>query len=88
MLDNGQKMRLDVDPFLVDMINFDEKRVLVWTDQAETTEGKNVVVSDKLRARMVKTHSPEVDVWKRIMPRKSCREWKPTSSFLMEKYIR
>jgi hypothetical protein len=33
-------MKLNVDPFPVDMINFEENRVLVWTDQAKTTEGK------------------------------------------------
>jgi hypothetical protein len=87
-LGDGQKMPLDVDSFPVYMINFEGKRVLVRTDQAKTTEGKNVVVSNLLRARMVKPHSLEVDVWKKNVSRKSCREWKLASSYLMEKYIR
>jgi hypothetical protein len=33
-------MKLDVDPFPVDMINFEERRVLVRTDQVATTKGK------------------------------------------------
>jgi hypothetical protein len=42
-------MKLDTDPFLmnVNMINFEEQRVLVCTSQANTMKGKNVVVSDK-----------------------------------------
>jgi hypothetical protein len=42
-------MKLDVDPFPIDVINFEERRVLVRTDQATTNEGKRVVVSDELR---------------------------------------
>jgi hypothetical protein len=33
-------------------------------DQAETTKGKNVVISDELRNRMTKPHNLEIDVWK------------------------
>jgi hypothetical protein len=51
-------MKLDVDPFSVDMINSEEKKVLICLDQANTTKGKNVVVSDELRARMIKPHNP------------------------------
>jgi hypothetical protein len=80
-------MKLDVNPFPVTMINF-EKRVLVRIDQAETTKGKNVVVSGQLRVRMMKLRNTEVGIWKENMPRKSHQNWKPTSSFLMEKYVR
>jgi hypothetical protein len=52
-------MKLDTDLFLVEMINFEEKRVLVRTDQAKTTEGKNVIVSDNLRVKMIKPRNPE-----------------------------
>jgi hypothetical protein len=50
-------MRLDSDPFpaSVNMINFEEKKVLVRTSQADSTRGKNVVVSDEPRARMMKS---------------------------------
>jgi hypothetical protein len=33
------KMKLDMDSFPVDMINFEEKRILVQMDQPETTKG-------------------------------------------------
>jgi hypothetical protein len=38
--------------------------VLVQTDQAESTKGKQVVVSDELRNRMLKPKSLEVGAWK------------------------
>jgi hypothetical protein len=44
----NSQMKLDVDPFPVDMINFEERRVLVRTDQVATTEGKRVAVSNDL----------------------------------------
>jgi hypothetical protein len=39
-------MKLDTDPFPVGMVKLMDKKILVCTDQAETTKGKNVVVSD------------------------------------------
>jgi hypothetical protein len=81
-------MKLDVDPFLVGMINFEEKRVLVCTSQADTTKGKGVVVSDELKIRITKTRNPDTGVWKENTLRKSYKRWKPTSGFLMEKYAR
>jgi hypothetical protein len=83
-----QQMKLDVDPFLMDMINFEEKKVLVRTDRANTTKGKRVVVSDDLRQGMMRSRNLEVGVWKENVPRKSYTKWKLTSSFLMEKYMR
>jgi hypothetical protein len=81
-------MKLDINPFPIDAINFEEKKVLVRTDQATTTAGKNVVVSDDLRIRMMKPRHPEVGVWKKNTWRKHRPEWRPTSTFLMEKYAR
>jgi hypothetical protein len=57
-------------------------------DQAETTKGKNVVVSDELRNRMIKPHNPKIGVWKENMLRKPTKRVKPTSSMLIEKYQR
>jgi hypothetical protein len=57
-------MKLDVDPCPMNTINFEQKKILVHSDQAETTKGKNVIVSDELRSRMIKPHSLEVGVWK------------------------
>jgi hypothetical protein len=74
-------MKLDLDPFPVAMINFEEKRVLVQTDQAESTKGKKVLIS-------VKPRSPEPRVWKKNERRKTWLEWRLTSSFLIDKYTR
>jgi hypothetical protein len=63
-LGEGNMMRLDVDPFLVDMVEFGEKKILVKTDQADTTKGKNMAILDELRNRMIKPRSPEIGVWK------------------------
>jgi hypothetical protein len=42
---DGGKMKLNTDPFSINMVELMDKKVLVRTDQAETTKGKNVVVS-------------------------------------------
>jgi hypothetical protein len=57
-------MKLDTDMFPIGMVKIMDKKVLVRTDQAETTKGKNVVVSNQLRNRMIKLHNPEIGVWK------------------------
>jgi hypothetical protein len=54
MLGDGGKMKLDTDPFPVNVIEFGQKKVLVHTDQATTTKGKNMVVSNDLRNKMIK----------------------------------
>jgi hypothetical protein len=81
-------MKLDMNPFPMDMINFEEKKILVRTSQATTTRGKNVIISDEQRSRMLKPRWPEMDVWKANEYRKSQPERRPTSSFLAEKYVR
>jgi hypothetical protein len=40
MLSGGGNMKLDVDPFSMDMIEFGEKKILVRTNQANTIERK------------------------------------------------
>jgi hypothetical protein len=62
--------------------------VLVQTDQAESTKGKRVVVSNQLRTWMVKPRNPEPRVRNRNELRKQRLEWKPASDFLIEKYTR
>jgi hypothetical protein len=39
-LGDGGKMKLDTDPFPVVMVELMDKKILVRTDQAETTKGK------------------------------------------------
>jgi hypothetical protein len=53
-------MRLDTYPFPVNvnMINFEEQRVLVQTSQVDTTKGKRVIVLDKPRMRMITPKNP------------------------------
>jgi hypothetical protein len=43
-LGDGQHMKLDENPFPVDMINFEENKIFVWTSQASTTKGKRYCV--------------------------------------------
>jgi hypothetical protein len=47
-------MELDTDPFPIGMVELELKKILVRTDQAETTKVKNVIVVDDLRNRMIK----------------------------------
>jgi hypothetical protein len=70
------------------MVELKHKKILVRTDQAEMTKGKNVVVFDNLRNRMIKPHNPEIGVWKENVQRKSAKRVKPTSAMLIEKYQR
>jgi hypothetical protein len=48
---DGNQMRMDTDPFPanVNLINFEEKRVLVCTNQTDMTCGKNVLVLNEPR---------------------------------------
>jgi hypothetical protein len=79
-------MKLNTDPFPIGLVELKHKKILVRTDQAETTKGKNMVVSDDLRNRMVKTHNQEIGMWKDNVQRKPAKRVKPTSAMLTEKY--
>jgi hypothetical protein len=81
-------MKLDTDLFPVGMVEHMDKKVLVRTDQTETTKGKNMVIFDELRNRMIKPHNPENGVWKKNVLRKPAKREKPTSAMLIEKYQR
>jgi hypothetical protein len=85
---DGARMKLDMDPFPVGMVNLEEKKVLVRSDQAGTIMGKNVIVSDDLRNKMIKPRNPEPGVSKENVRREPVRRIKPTSSMLIEKYVR
>jgi hypothetical protein len=63
-LGDGGKMKLNMDLFPVCMVELMDKKVLVHTDQAVMTKGKNVVIFDELRNWMIKLHNPEIGVWK------------------------
>jgi hypothetical protein len=49
-------MRLDTEPFPanVNVIDFEGKKILVRASKADSTRGKDVVVSDELRPGMMK----------------------------------
>jgi hypothetical protein len=70
------------------MVELMDKKVLVRADQTETTKGKNMVISDELRNRMIKPHNLEIGVWKENMLWKPAKRIKPTSAMLIEKYQR
>jgi hypothetical protein len=61
-LGDGGKMKLNTNPFPIGMVKLIDKKVLVRTNQAETTKGNNVAISDELRNRIVKPHNPEIGV--------------------------
>jgi hypothetical protein len=86
-LGDGGKMKLNMDLFPVGMVELMDKKVLVHTDRAETTKGKNVVVFDELRNWMIKPHNTEIGVWKNVQW-KLAKRVKPTSAMLIEKYQR
>jgi hypothetical protein len=52
-LGGGGKMKLDMNSFPVSMVELEHKKILVRTDQAKMTKGKNVVVFNDLRNRMI-----------------------------------
>jgi hypothetical protein len=60
-------MKLDTYLFSITMVEIKHKKILVRMDQAETTKGKNVVVSDDLHNRMIKPGNPDIGVWEENM---------------------
>jgi hypothetical protein len=82
-------MKLDTEPFPanVNVINFEGKKVLVCPSQAETTYGKEVIISDEFRAKMVKPKCLEPGVWKVNCRKRAGTRVKPSSTTLLEKYV-
>jgi hypothetical protein len=80
-------MKLDTEPFPTNVINFEDKKELVRPSQADTTQGKEVIVSDKPRVKMIKPRSLEPGVWKVNYRRWSGTRVKP-STMLLKKYTR
>jgi hypothetical protein len=85
-LGDGSNMKLDMNPFPVGMVELMDKKILVRTDQAETTKGKNVVISNDLCSWMIKPHNPKIDVWKENVLWKLTKRVKHASAMLIEKY--
>lgn len=85
---DGGKMKLDSDPFPVNVIVFANKKMLIRSHQTESAEGKNVVVHDSVPPRMIKPKNPEVGVWKVNKGKKPVLKPRPRPTFkqLLEKY--
>jgi hypothetical protein len=79
-------MKLDTNSFPVSMVELEHKKILVRTDQAKTTKGKNMVISNDLHNRMIRPHNPKIGVWKVNVQRKPAKRVKPMSTMLIEKY--
>jgi hypothetical protein len=65
-------------------VTLEHKKILVRTDQAKTTKGKNV--SDDLHNRMIRPQNPEIGVWKENVQRKPAKRVKLMSAMQIEKY--
>jgi hypothetical protein len=70
-------MKPNTDLFPVSMVKLEHKKILVRTDQADMTKGKNVVVSDDFRNRVIKPHNPKIGVWKENVQRKPAKRVNP-----------
>jgi hypothetical protein len=79
-------MKHDMDPFPVGMVELVDKKVLVHMDQADMTRGKNVVIFDELRNRMIKPHNPKIGVWQENVLQRPAKRIKPMLAMLIEKY--
>jgi hypothetical protein len=81
-------MKLDKDPFLTNMnlVELDGKKVLVQPSQAESTKGKEVVIGEERRLRMIKPKSLKDGQWQTNEEGKPQQCPKATFSILMDKY--
>jgi hypothetical protein len=79
-------MKLDTDPFPSDMVELMDKKVLVRTNQAEMTKGKNVIVFDELHYQIIKPHNMEIGMWKENVLWKPAKRVNPTLAMLIKKY--
>jgi hypothetical protein len=87
-LGDGGKWKLDTNLFPISMVELEHKKILVRTDQAETTKGKNVAIFDDLRNRMIRPHNPKIGMWKENVQRKPTKRVKSMSTMPIEKYQR
>jgi hypothetical protein len=84
--EDSDKLKPDHDHFLINIIDFENKKVLVRAHQRESTKGKNVIVSDEYIAKMIKSRSPEVNVWKVNQRGSMHSAFKPAFEFLLSRY--
>jgi hypothetical protein len=84
----GGKMKLYTNMFPMNMVDLGDKKILIRADQAGTTKGENVVIVDEPKGRLIKPQSLKLGVWKENVGKKASWRIKPTSSMLIEKYLR
>jgi hypothetical protein len=64
--EDGDKLKLGQKPFSVNVIDFENKKVLVRAHLRESTKGKKTVIaSDEYRAKIVEFESTRVNLWKK-----------------------
>jgi hypothetical protein len=80
-------MNLDRGPSSIKVTGFENKKILIQLDQAESTKGKNVVIDDNAAPRMIKPKIPKVGVQKvDESKRKQAPRPKPTIKHMLDKY--
>jgi hypothetical protein len=81
-------MKLDKDPFPanMNMVEFDEKKVLVWPSQSKSTKGKDVIKGEEQSPRMIKPKSPKDGQWQKNERSKPPHRPKATFDIVMAKY--
>jgi hypothetical protein len=81
-------MKLDKDPFLVNMnmVELDGKKVLVWPSQVESTKGKEVIIGEERPLKMIKLKSLKDSQRQKNEGGKPQQHPKATFDVLMTKY--
>jgi hypothetical protein len=70
----------------MNMVELDEKKVLVRPSQTESTKGKDVIIGEERQPRMIRLKNPEIGRWKKNKRSKSRSHPKVTFDILMAKY--
>jgi hypothetical protein len=81
-------MKLGEDPLQVNMntVELKGKKVLVQPSQAESTEGKKIVIGEERQLRMIRPKNPKIGRWKKNERSKPRSRPKVTFNILMAKY--
>jgi hypothetical protein len=73
-------------PYSLNVIDFENKKMLIRSDQTESARGKNVLIDDSALPRMIRPKNAEVGVLKVNGNNNQLPRRKPTVSMLLEKY--
>ena len=83
-LTEGSKMKLNSDPFPINMVEFENKKMLIRSDQT-VSAGEINIVDDSASPRMIKQKNLEIAVWKFNGGRRQTKRTKPTVNMLLKK---